>query len=281
MSNFSGNQQRKDMPFEKKDKRWKHMKNMEDNNMKKMKYYGDTHVGNVREENQDNFRIVEYGEAVCLTVCDGMGGENGGSVASEITVSSFNDYISKEIEENGGLMSSAEKIVNMLSKAISYAHEKVKERARQNEELEGMGTTLVSAFITENGTFVANIGDSRCYSLSSDNFMKITKDHSMVQELIDAGMISEEDAEKHPQKNIITRAIGVDFDMKPDMYFVPFFDYLLLCSDGLTNMVDKDEIKNIVLDKITPKEAVEALILKARENGGLDNITVALIKEEL
>ncbi len=257
------------------------MKNMEDNNMKKMKYYGDTHVGNVRDENQDNFSIVEYSEAVCLTVCDGMGGENGGSIASEIAVSSFNEYISKEIEENEGLMTSAEGIVNMLSKAILYAHEKVKERARKNEELEGMGTTLVSAFITENGTFVANIGDSRCYTITSDRIVKITKDHSMVQELVDAGMINEEDAENHPQKNVITRAIGVDYDMKPDMYFVPSFEWLLLCSDGLTNMVGKDEIKNIVQDKITTKASVEALILKARENGGLDNITVTLIKEEL
>jgi len=257
------------------------MKNLEDNNIRKMKFFGDTHLGNFREENQDNFSIVEYDSAVCLTVCDGMGGENGGSIASDIAVRSFNEFISKRIEENCGEPTEPQEIVNMLSDAVSFAHEKVKEKARQSEELEGMGTTLVSAFVTKNGTYVTNIGDSRCYILDLNNFVKVTKDHSMVQELVDLGMINEEDAEKHPQKNVITRAIGIDFDMKADIYFVSLFDSLLLCSDGLTNMVDTDEIKSIVLDKITPEEAVEKLISKARENGGYDNITVALIKEEL
>ncbi len=257
------------------------MKNLEDNSIRKMKFFGDTHLGNVREENQDNFSIVEYDSAVCLTVCDGMGGENGGSIASDIAVRSFNEFISKTIEENCGELTEPQEIVNMLSNAVSFAHEKVKEKARQSEELEGMGTTLVSAFVTKNGTYVANIGDSRCYILDLNNFVKVTKDHSMVQELVDSGVINEEDAEKHPQKNVITRAIGVDFDMKADIYFVSLFDSLLLCSDGLTNMVDTDEIKSIVLDKITPEEAVEKLISRARENGGYDNITVALIKEEL
>ena len=248
--------------------------------MRKIKYSGDTHIGNVRDENQDAFSIVDYGDVVCLTVCDGMGGESGGSIASNVAIKGYNDYIKSRLEEDEENKSSSEKIVVMLKNAVINAHELVKAEARKNEDLEGMGTTLVSAFVTENGTYVVNIGDSRAYILDRDRMVKVTKDHSLVQELVDAGMITVQEAEEHPQKNCITRAVGVDFDMKPDVYFVPLFDKLLLCSDGLTNMVPVDEIKNIILDKITPKDAVEILINKARENGGFDNITVTLIEEE-
>ena len=241
-------------------------------------YYGKTHIGKVRSENQDNFIITEYENAICLTVCDGMGGENGGSIASEIATRCYNEYLSQKIEEDSENASVPEKICLMLAQAVNYAHEKVKERARKNEELEGMGTTLVSAFVTDGGTYVCNIGDSRCYIVDLGELRKITKDHSLVGELVDAGMLTEEEAENHPQKNCITRAIGVDYNMKPDIFFVPLFDSLLLCSDGLTNMVGNDEIKNIILDKINPQEAVEKLVSLALENGGLDNVTVALIK---
>lgn len=245
-----------------------------------MRYFGNTHIGNVREENQDAFEIIELHGAVILTVCDGMGGENGGSVASATALEGYHQYLkenlSVETVESNDYMS----LIGVLNEGVKFAHELVMKKARENEDLEGMGTTLVSALVKGSNAFVVNVGDSRCYALNNDKLTKVTKDHSLVQELVDSGMITEEEAERHPEKNCITRAIGIDYDMKADMFYVPSFEALLLCSDGLTNMVSTDEIKSLILDKISVDTIVNTLIDRARENGGYDNVTVALIKEE-
>ncbi|MBE6649191.1 MAG: Stp1/IreP family PP2C-type Ser/Thr phosphatase [Ruminococcaceae bacterium] len=245
-----------------------------------MKYFGNTHIGNVRDENQDIFGILRIGDGVCLTVCDGMGGENGGSIASSVALENYHEFVMQSVGNENVLEMDSEKLTDILSNGVKCAHEKVMEKARENEDLEGMGTTIVSAFVRDGHAFVVNVGDSRCYVLKDKKLSKVTKDHSLVQGLVDSGLITEEEAEKHPDKNCITKAVGIDIDTGADAFYVPSFEYILLCSDGLTNMVSVEEIKNIILDKIDPESAVCALIDKARENGGYDNITVALIKEE-
>ncbi len=249
-------------------------------NGESMKYYGNTHIGNVRDENQDAFEIIQLDGALCATVCDGMGGENGGSVASATAIKAYHDYIKDNMNSSVLLSEDLSELLKVMGGAVKYAHKQVMKKAREDEHLEGMGTTLVSALVKENSAFVVNVGDSRCYVVSGDKISKVTKDHSYVQDLVDSGLLTEEEAETHPEKNSITRAVGFDYNMTPDAFYVPSFDVLVLCTDGLTNMVDKEEIKSIILDKITLDSAVEKLIDRARENGGLDNITVALIKEE-
>ncbi len=246
-----------------------------------MKYFGGTNIGKVRNENQDAFEILQLDGAVCLTVCDGMGGVNGGSVASSTALKGYHEYLKTKLTEEALRSMDFTQLSEVLVQGVNYAHEQVKKKVREDEELEGMGTTLVSAFVKDGNSVVINVGDSRCYSLSGEKFTRVTKDHSLVQELVDSGLLTEEEAEKHPQKNCITRAIGVDYDMTPDLFYVPFFEKLVLCTDGLTNMVSEKEIKNIIMDKINLDTAVNKLIDRAMENGGLDNITVALIKEEL
>lgn len=245
-----------------------------------MKYFGNTHVGNVREENQDAFEIIELGGGACITVCDGMGGANGGSVASTTALKAFGEYVKSNLPTEDISAVDTTLLVSVLVEGVKYAHDQVLKKVRENEALEGMGTTLVSAFVKDGGAVVVNVGDSRCYSLVGEKLTQVTKDHSLVQELVDSGMLTKSEAESHPQKNCITRAVGIDYDMNPDVFYVPSFDKLLLCSDGLTNMVSEEEIKNVLLDKISIETAVCKLVEMARENGGLDNITVAVIKEE-
>ncbi len=246
-----------------------------------MKYFGNTHIGNVRTENQDNFQILEFGDAVCLTVCDGMGGVKGGRVASTLALKGYNEYISANISKIVFNQDKYEDLIDVIVNAVENAHREIENKVKEAPEYEGMGTTLVSAFVKDGEAFVVNVGDSRCYRLLNGVFTKITKDHSYVQQLVDAGAITEDEAEEHPRKNCITRAVGVSYDYTPDIFYVPSFDMIMLCSDGLTNMVDKNEIKDILNDTETPEDAVNILIDRARENGGYDNITVALIKEEL
>jgi protein phosphatase len=246
-----------------------------------MKYFGGTHIGNVREENQDAFEIIQLEGAFCATVCDGMGGANGGSIASTTALAEYHEYIKTNLTEEVILSDDVSQLSEILINGVKFAHEQVKKKARENEELEGMGTTLVSAFVKDGYAFVLNVGDSRCYCLNGEKLSRVTKDHSLVQELVDSGLLTEEEAENHPQKNCITKAIGVDYDIDPDVFYVPTFEKLLLCSDGLTNMVSEKEIKSTILDKISLDTAVNKLIIRAIENGGLDNITVALIKEEI
>ncbi len=235
---------------------------------------GTSHVGNVRKDNQDCF---EYGTleggASFAVVCDGMGGPGGGSLASHMATDEIAGYLSTSCRAD----MSREEIRDMLIKACENANAQIYRRSRMDEELEGMGTTVVLAFFAEKTVHIVHVGDSRAYLLHEGTLSQITNDHSMVQQLVDSGEISPEDARLHPQKNIITRAVGVDGFLSCDYDTVSIEpgDTVLLCTDGLTNMVSDADITALINKHRNPDKLIQA----ALEAGGSDNITAVLAYE--
>lgn len=227
-----------------------------------MKMYGATDKGLVRATNQDNFYIDTAGK--WAVVADGMGGHNGGETASTMAV----EEIKKSMSQGVGLK---ESVIN--ANAVVYR------KALAEDEFSGMGTTIVLCEVVGELANIAHVGDSRAYLYKDHKLKQITKDHSIVQQLIDCGTITEEQAKYHPQRNLITRAVGTERNTLVDCNTVDFAkdDCILICSDGLSSYVDEDEILHILEDNKT-KDAVEKLIEAANEKGGKDNITVVLIK---
>lgn len=203
-----------------------------------------------------------------LIVADGMGGHNAGELASRFTVESIVDYIGKAAEDRP---------IPLLSHAIHQANENVIEKAKTEKSLEGMGTTVVAATIQGSYLYVANVGDSRLYLIDKD-ITQITRDHSLVEEMIRVGELKREDARTHPDRNVITRAIGVKEPVRIDFFDMKLEkgDIILLCSDGLTNMVEDRDILKIVKKSGSLKEAASRLVTEANKNGGKDNISVVL-----
>ena len=203
-----------------------------------------------------------------LIVADGMGGHNAGELASRFTVESIVDYIGKAAEDRP---------IPLLSYAIHHANENVIEKAKTDKSLEGMGTTVVAATIQGSYLYVANVGDSRLY-LIDKNITQITRDHSLVEEMIRVGELKREEARTHPDRNVITRAIGVKEPVRIDFFDMKLEkgDIILLCSDGLTNMVEDRDILKIVKKSGSLKEAAGRLVAEANKNGGKDNISVVL-----
>lgn len=238
-----------------------------------MKSYSVTDVGQKRTNNQDY--VFTKSSSVgflpnLFIVADGMGGHNAGEFASTFTVNTIVDHIEKDEEQNP---------IKILRTAIEQANHLLIQEAKKQPELMGMGTTIVAVTVVGHYAYIANVGDSRLYVID-DDIHQVTKDHSLVEEMVRLGEISREDARIHPDKNIITRAIGAT-----DEVIVDFFDYkleenssVLLCSDGLTNMVEDSKI----LEVIKSQEAIEMksakLVELANENGGKDNITVIIIE---
>ena len=242
-----------------------------------MKIAGKTDIGMVRAENQDSFATGEVNEnLVWAVVCDGMGGHAGGSIASKMAVECISERIKSTLHEKMSVQS----VRNMLESAILFANARIFNSASQNPSLNGMGTTVVAAVCTGNTAVVAWAGDSRCYHFANGSITLITKDHSFVQQLVDAGSISPEEADEHPMKNIITRALGLDDDVQVDFTDIEFAvsseEKLILCTDGLTNPVSDKIIAECVSDGDCGKQA-EKLVDLANKNGGTDNITVAII----
>jgi len=233
-----------------------------------------TDVGKVRDGNEDSLGFVETDKWRVVIVCDGMGGHAGGEVASAMTVESIKNVISNVTEEKPHVF---------LETALKNANTNVYNYALQNPQLQGMGTTCVLIAVDNYGkTYIAHIGDSRCYlnQNASNAFFRVTKDHSKVQEMVDAGWITPEEAEVSEQKNIITRAIGLNPDCKVDIQgpLAPKKnDVFMLCSDGLSDMVTDSIIKQIMEDK-TPQQACLNLVEAANNAGGFDNITVCVVK---
>lgn len=247
-----------------------------------MKIYGLTDKGTQREYNEDSIGIFsESGISVCV-VCDGMGGAVGGKVASELAKNTFLEYVREEIKEKKGSVSQKD-AKEILKYAIDTANRKVTERAEENPSLDGMGCTLCAVmYLCKTGKMLsANVGDSRLYRITQRKIEQLTKDHSYVQYLLDIGEISEEEAEDHPQKNLITRAVGIDETVDADIknIRIPALGntYFLLCSDGLHGMISDGEIKDIVLSDADTKEKTARLIKSANEAGGYDNISAILI----
>lgn len=240
-----------------------------------MLFSGKTDVGKRRANNQDCFSIVELsGGAYLFTVCDGMGGANGGNIASEIACGVYTE----KVKENFSIDTDE----NIIRSAITSANTAVYEVASTSDELKGMGTTLVSVLIRADGQITAaNVGDSRLYGITKDGIKQITRDHSYVQYLVDMGQITLNEAKKASIRNIIIRSIGNEAQTTPDFFTLNIseYEYLLLCSDGLSNCVSNELILKTVNELgCNTEECAEELIKLANEGGGNDNITALVIK---
>ena len=231
-------------------------------------------VGIVRSLNEDYAGYIEEEEFKLYVVADGMGGHNAGEVASEMAVKAVEAYVKENYKEQGS---------NVLENAVLFANEKIYNKAIVGSEYKGMGTTLVAALVYRNTIIVANVGDSSCFGITNNSIEKITKDHSLVQELIDSGTITEEEGRNHPKKNVITRALGTNNVVKIDIFKVDIntYDKYLLCTDGLSNEVLKEEILMEINDINDYNTACDKLVLLAKNRGGRDNITVLLFGGEV
>lgn len=257
-----------------------------------MKFCGKTDVGMHRQVNQDNYRALRVWDdsATLLVVCDGMGGHKAGEIASSTAV----DIFCKKIASSPCTETSPDKILEFirytLVSAASEANAAIFRLADENEEYHGMGTTLVAVLIYEGHIYAINIGDSRFYIVNQKGTKLVTKDHSFVQYLIDSGKLSEEEAKDCPQKNVITRAVGISDKLDVDFFNAPLVrwesGYLVLCSDGLSNYVDPKTMEEILFthshwfvsqEEDLAKKA-DALIAFANEKGGSDNITAVIAR---
>ena len=241
-----------------------------------IKAYAKSDVGKIREKNEDYYEISNSLDEVQLYIlADGMGGASGGEIASKLAVQKAKIYILnnfKDIEKD------KDSIIQLVASSMEYANMCVYEEAQKNAELEGMGTTLEIALIYNNKVFIGHIGDSRIYRIRKAFIRKLTQDHSYVQKLVKDGTITQEQAEKHPQKNILLKVLGCNAFIEPDVMVKGFLkdDILVMCSDGLSNMVAQDDIYKMASKDI--EQATIELVNKANENGGFDNITVVIIK---
>jgi protein phosphatase len=240
-----------------------------------LKIVAKTDIGLQRESNQDSYAAGELpGSVAWAVVCDGMGGAAGGNYASSTAVK----VISERITSSYRAGMSASSIRNMLTSAIAAANISVYDMSKADPELTGMGTTVVVAIVVDNNVFIAHAGDSRAYILSNGSLNQLTKDHSIVQEMIDHGTLTPDEAKVHPRKNIITRALGVDYELRIDFDIADIGenDVLILCTDGLTNFVEPQEIYELT-DDGKFYEYAERLVDRANSNGGGDNITVVTV----
>lgn len=237
-----------------------------------MKIVAKTDKGRIRESNQDAYAVGELpGEVAWAVVCDGMGGAAGGNIASALAVKVISDKINTSYNERMKESS----IKNLLDSAITAANIEVYDMAYSRMELRGMGTTVVCAVVRDNTAIIAHAGDSRAYIANRDGIRQITTDHSLVQDLIDSGKITPEEAENHPNKNLITRAVGVDKRIDVDFEEIQLKEdeTLILCTDGLTNYVSSQELFDDISDGQYYAFA-DRLVKRANNNGGGDNITV-------
>lgn len=232
-------------------------------------------VGLVRKENQDSAAGGMLSEASAWTVvCDGMGGANGGETASALAVTTVKDFFENEYDPE---MEKTE-IVDQLVSLVQKANIKIYETQKNDKELKGMGTTIELVLVKDNLAHVVHVGDSRVYSIRKNKMQQITKDHSLVQEMVEKGEITQEEARFHPNKNYITRALGVSNEVYIDYIEVPFdqSDIIISCSDGMSNHINPALLLCFATE-YKAEELAEKLIEKAKENGGSDNITVAVI----
>jgi len=235
-----------------------------------------TDKGKVRLHNEDNGGIFTNKEGQPLAVvADGMGGHRAGDVASEMTT----NFLREEWEKTEKI-ETAEEAEEWLRTKVVESNKRVFAYSKQNTECEGMGTTVVAAICTNLFATLANIGDSRGYILNELGFQQLTEDHSLVNELVKTGQISKEDAEHHPRKNVLLRALGTEETVVMDTKTITFEagDYLFICSDGLSNKVNEEEMQRILNHNGSLDEKAAELVTLANQNGGEDNITLAIVE---
>ncbi len=247
-----------------------------------LEYLGLTDVGMVRKQNEDAFFCD--GQKKLFIVCDGIGGHVAGQLASSLAVDSFRQYFFERKKYDKFLDSPAFKKFSAIHKkmigAINTANLRIIEESKNNGHLKGMGTTMVTLYIKDKRAYIANVGDSRCYRLRDEQFEQLTSDHSLVMERVRKGDLTIEEARNHPQKHIITRALGIRKHVIPDLYDyeVKPGDLFLLCSDGLSDCVIEEEIAAIFeAFCFDLTNIAKGLIELACDRGGPDNITVVLV----
>ena len=243
-----------------------------------MQFYGLSDIGKKRSENQDKIYFDDSENDLKLfIIADGMGGANAGSVASSMAVNFIKDYILRKLKD---IPAERELIEDLIKVAMFEANNFVYEESKKNKEYAGMGTTVITVITHKNKVYIGHIGDSRAYRIRKNIIRQLTKDQSYVQALVDNGSITKEEAINHPQRNVLLKVLGCERDVEPDIITKGFLkdDILLLCTDGLTNMVDTDVIYDMATEKKDNiKLACESLVDEANKNGGYDNISVILI----
>lgn len=243
-----------------------------------MKVWGITDTGLVRKENQDAYAIdsqTASGHTVCV-VCDGMGGTAGGKLASRIAVKTYLEEIKNVLQPD----MSPEQLREASSFATALANKAIRQEAEKSEDCRNMGTTLVAAVSFSEGVVVSNVGDSRAYHITADGITQITKDHSLVESMVDRGDITAEEARRHPNKNLITRALGPDASAECDGYITPMKsgEYILLCTDGLVDTVTDQEMLFEVIYGDDQDTCLQRLLTISKSRGAADNVTAVLMQ---
>lgn len=241
-----------------------------------MKACGLTDNGLSRESNQDSLFVSDLRELPLFIVADGMGGHNAGEIASSIAVEAIKEKF-METREN---LQSKDSIIKTIKDSVFEANKKIYFKALSTPECSGMGTTLTMSYIFDNEIYIGHIGDSRAYYISDSDIDQLTEDDSLVNELIKNGSITIEEAKNHPQRNVITKALGTSIDIEVDIQTIKYKigDILIICSDGLSNMVKEDKVFDIIKSEEDVSLACQSLIDLAKKNGGSDNITLIIIK---
>ncbi len=241
--------------------------------------WGMSDVGLVRKENQDAYAIKRdsaTGNVICV-VCDGMGGPAGGSLASRIAVDTFVNELEKVLQSD----MTVQQLQEASSYAVSLANRAIRDEAECSDEFRDMGTTLVSAVSCEDGVVITNVGDSRAYHITPNGITRITRDHSLVERMVERGDITAEEARRHPSRNLITRALGPDTFAECDGYFCPMKagEYLLLCTDGLIDTVTDQEMLFEVIHGDQVTTCLNRLLNIAKSRGASDNVTAVLLQK--
>lgn len=234
-------------------------------------------VGRIRENNEDSLLVIqEHSPDYCVfAVADGMGGHQAGEVASAMAIEGLKKFFVKQNIINKTYQKSEH-----IQKLINNINSNIYNVSLEKPELHGMGTTLTSVLYRQNQLYISHIGDSRVYRINDEGIEQLTEDHSLVAGLIREGTITKEQARSHPQKNVITRAIGTDLNVKSDTYHYTLQDedIILLCTDGLSNLVSESEIKHIIESNVDLQEAANSLVQLANAKGGTDNITLIIFQ---
>ncbi|CCY46766.1 putative serine/threonine phosphatase stp [Firmicutes bacterium CAG:822] len=236
-----------------------------------------TDPGQVRDHNEDSVTIVKNNSGeILMAVADGMGGHKGGEIASSIAIT----HIGKRFIDTSSV-GNKEDAINFLKEIVSEANMLLYRYTEENPESLGMGTTIVMALLTDEFLLFGNIGDSSGFVIKNKKLYKITNDHTLVNLLVKSGEITEEEAKDHPRKNVLMRALGANISVEMDVFDVERdVNAILLCSDGLTNMLDDTQIENVLNSDIDIDAKVQKLINKANNRGGTDNISVAYLQKE-
>ena len=244
-----------------------------------MEFYYITDPGRVRERNEDSVIICTNArEEILMIVADGMGGHKDGEVASNIALSLISDRF-KNISSVGNI----DDAINWIQSTVNEANAEIFKYVAAHPESQGMGTTVVLSVLTPEFLLIGNIGDSSGYIFKNKKMQKVTVDHTLVNLLVKSGELTEEEAKNHPKKNVLMKALGSSTNVEMDIFNVELnFDGIFLCSDGLTNMLDDNQISKVLSENISIKEKLEKLVFKANNRGGNDNISIAcLLKEEV